>query len=251
MLTKVGVYALLRVMVMILPADLANLGALVSISAFLTMVLAGLGAIAQHDIRRTVGYVVIVGIGNIFAGVAVGGVSGLEGALVYALHSMVLMTALYFIVGLAGKLAGGFSLVEIGGLYRSNPAFAGLSLAAFFAAAGLPPFSGFWPKAILVRATLDDGSWWLTFAILFAGFCTTIALGRIFLLAYWRPATEPPAARVKLPLSQSLPVVALMALVVVFGVYPEPLLTMAGRAVAGILSPEAYFMSVFPGEISR
>ncbi|MET3599213.1 Na+/H+ antiporter subunit D [Martelella mangrovi] len=247
LLTKVGVYALLRVMVMILPADLANLGALVGISAFLTMVLAGLGAIAQHDIRRTVGYIVIVGIGNVFAGVAVGGVSGLEGALVYALHSMILMTALYFVVGLAGKLAGGFSLVEIGGLYRSNPAFAGLSLAAFFAAAGLPPFSGFWPKAILVRATLDAGQWWLAAAILFAGFCTTIALGRIFLLVYWRPATEPPAAKVALPLTQSLPVIALMALVVVFGVYPEPLLAIATQAVNGIISPDAYFMSVFPG----
>ncbi|MAM09011.1 MAG: Na+/H+ antiporter subunit D [Rhizobiaceae bacterium] len=250
LLTKVGVYALLRVMVMILPADLERLGALVSLSAFLTMALAGLGAIAQHDIRRMVGYVVIIGIGNVFAGVAVGGVSGLEGALVYALHSMILMTALYFIVGLAGKLAGGFSLNAIGGLYRSNPAFAGLSLAAFFAAAGLPPFSGFWPKALLVRATLGDGQWWLAFAILFAGFCTTIALGRVFLLAYWRPAAAAPAARVRLTLSESLPVVGLMALVVAFGVYPEPLLAIATRAVEGLLAPEAYFMSVFPGGAS-
>ena len=131
LLTKVGVYALLRVMVMILPADLAALSSVVGLAAFLTMVLAGLGAIAQHDIRRAVGYIVIVGIGNCLAGVAIGGMDGLQGALFYALHSMILMTLLYLITGLAGRLAGGFSLNQIGGIYKRYPVFAGLSLGAF------------------------------------------------------------------------------------------------------------------------
>ena len=246
LLTKVGVYALLRVMVMILPADLSALSSIIGIVAFLTMALAGLGAIAQHDIRRAVGYIVIVGIGNCLAGVAIGGVEGLQGALFYALHSMILMTLLYLLTGLAGKLAGGFSLNSIGGIYRRYPVFAGISLGAFFAAAGLPPFSGFWPKAILVRASVDSGTWWLAAAILFAGFCSTIALGRIFLLAYWRPGEAEPAERIRIPLSEWVPIIALSAVVVAFGVYPEPLLRVTDLAVQSILSPEGYFLSVFP-----
>ncbi|MCD1632983.1 Na+/H+ antiporter subunit D [Martelella mediterranea] len=247
LLTKVGVYALLRVMVMILPADLASLSSVVGLAAFLTMVLAGLGAIAQHDIRRAVGYIVIVGIGNCLAGVAIGGMDGLQGALFYALHSMILMTLLYLITGLAGRLAGGFSLNQIGGIYKRYPVFAGLSLGAFFAAAGLPPFSGFWPKAILVRAGVETGSWWLAAGILFAGFCSTIALGRIFLLAYWRPAEGEVSETLRIPFSEWLPIIGLSAIIVVFGLYPEPVLDLTAKAIGGILSPEGYFLSVFPG----
>ncbi|AJY47247.1 Na+/H+ antiporter subunit D [Martelella endophytica] len=248
LLTKVGIYALLRVMVMILPGDLANLGMLIGISAFLTILLAGMGAIAQHDMRRAVGYIVIVGIGNMLAGVAIGSVEGLEGAVFYALHSIILMTALYFVTGLAGKLAGGFSIGAIAGLYRRAPAFSGLSLALFFAAAGLPPFSGFWPKAILVKSALADGSWWLAAAILIGGFFSTFALGRVFLLAYWRPAPLGGGGPViRLSTLEWLPLIGLSALVIIFGLYPEPLLAVVSRAVEGILSPEGYFMSVFPG----
>ncbi|WP_180897692.1 Na+/H+ antiporter subunit D [Martelella soudanensis] len=247
LLTKVGVYALLRVMVMILPADLANLATIIGVAAFLTMVLAGLGAIAQYDIRRAVGYIVIVGIGNCLAGVAIGGMDGLQGALFYALHSMILMTLLYLTIGLAGRLAGGFSLNRIGGIYKRHPAFAGVSLGVFFAAAGLPPFSGFWPKAILVRASVESGSWWLAAGILFAGFCLTIALGRIFLLAYWRPGEGEVAETIRIPLSEWLPIIGLSAIVVAFGLYPEPLMVVTAKAIGGILSPEGYFLSVFPG----
>ncbi|TPW29468.1 Na+/H+ antiporter subunit D [Martelella alba] len=247
LLTKVGVYALIRVMVMILPADLADTSMIVAISAAFTMVLAAMGAIAQDDIRRMVGYVVIIGIGNMLAGVAIGTPMGLEGAVFYALHSIITMTALYFVTGLAGKLAGGFSLRQIGGLYRTAPAFAGVSLALFFAAAGLPPFSGFWPKAMLVKASLASGYGWLAASILVAGFFSTIALGRVFLLAYWRTAGgEPPTEPVHISLAEWLPVVALLALAVIFGLFPEHLIQFVSAAVSGILSPEGYIHSVFP-----
>lgn len=247
LLTKVGIYALIRVMVMLLPEHMAALGPFIGISAFLTMVLAGMSAIAQHDMRRAVGYIVIIGIGNMLAGIAVGGPLALEGAVFYALHSIILMSALYFAVGLAGKLAGGFSLTAIAGLYRSNPAFAGLNLALFFAAAGLPPFSGFWPKAILVKASLQSGAWWLAAGILIAGFFSLVALGRIFILAYWRPDPAAKSASVSLPVSEWLPLIALTALVVWFGVFPEALLRLISLAVAGVLDPAGYISSVFPG----
>ncbi|MGO7718917.1 proton-conducting transporter transmembrane domain-containing protein, partial [Rhizobium johnstonii] len=61
----------------------------------MTIVVGALGALAENDIRRLFGYVVISGIGNMLAGVALGGLGGISGAVFYALHSMVLMTALY------------------------------------------------------------------------------------------------------------------------------------------------------------
>ncbi|MBO9630370.1 MAG: Na+/H+ antiporter subunit D [Shinella sp.] len=245
LLTKVGVYALIRVMVMLLPIEREQLSLLIAAVGAATIIFGALGALAQDDIRKLLGYVVISGIGNMLVGIALGTPGGLSGAIFYALHSMVLMTALYLLAGQAAALAGSFSLAGLGGLYRKSSGFAAVSFILFVAACGLPPFSGFWPKVILVRASIDVGAWWLAAAILIGGFLLTIAFGRVFLLAYWRPATAPQAA-VSISWQAGLPLFVLTALVVAFGILPEQLLDMAQAAATGLIDPTAYLQSVFP-----
>jgi multicomponent Na+:H+ antiporter subunit D len=247
LLTKVGVYALIRVMVMLLPVEREQLSLLIAAVGAATVVFGALGALAQDDIRKLFGYVVISGIGNMLIGVAIGTPDGLAGAIFYALHSMVLMTALYLVAGQAAALGGSFSLNSLGGLYRRNAGFAAISFVLFFAACGLPPFSGFWPKVMLVKASFDVGAWWPAAAILAGGFLTTIGLGRAFLLAYWRPATSPETRRA-MGWRTALPLVFLAALVVGFGVLPERLLALTQTAARGLADPSAYLQSVFPGE---
>ncbi|MDR9775323.1 Na+/H+ antiporter subunit D [Rhizobium hidalgonense] len=247
LLTKVGIYALIRVLVMLLPIERAELSPLIALAAAATILVGALGALAENDIRRLFGYVVISGIGNMLAGVALGGTGGgISGAVFYALHSMVLMTALYLTAGEIARRGGGFLLSALGGLYRQSGGFTALSLVLFLAACGLPPFSGFWPKVILVKASLDLDAWWLAAVILGGGFLTTIAFGRLFLLVYWRPA---PAAGVPSPAvwRTGLPLAALTALVVGFGILPEQLLALSQSAAAGLADPRAYLHSVFPG----
>lgn len=258
LLTKVGVYALVRVMVMLLPVERGNLSLLIGLVGAATMIAGALGALAQSDLRRLLGYIVIAGIGNMLAGVALGSADGLAGTIFYALHSIVLMTALYMMAGQAARLRGSFSLTDLSGLWRQNYRFACLSLVLMFAASGLPPFSGFWPKVILVKAALDSGVWWLAGVILFTGFLMTIAFGRVFLFAYWRPASAPVGMtqtgirKVRVPMPEitwqaSLPLVLLTALVIGFGVFPGQLLRLTQLAAAGLLDPTAYLHSVFPG----
>ncbi|HBF31151.1 Na+/H+ antiporter subunit D, partial [Rhizobium sp.] len=186
LLTKVGIYSLIRVVAMLLPVEREALSLVLGIVAAATMVLGALGALAQSDTRKLLGFIVISGIGSMLAGIAIGGLQGLSATIFYALHSILLMAALYFVIGQAGRMAGDFSLHGLAGIYRVAPAFSFISLALFFAASGLPPFSGFWPKAMLLKASLDIGAWWLAASILLAGFITTITLARVFLLAYWR-----------------------------------------------------------------
>ncbi|MHB0954702.1 MAG: Na+/H+ antiporter subunit D [Allorhizobium sp.] len=254
LLTKVGVYALLRTMVMLLPVEREELSLLIAVAAVATMVLGALGALAQSDIRRFLGFVVISGIGYMLAGVAIGGEAGLSATIFYALHSIVVMTALYLVAGEAARIGGSFALESLSGLYARAPAFAALSLALFFAGSGLPPFSGFWPKAMLVKASLDIGAWWLTGAVLVSGFVTTIAFGRLFLLAYWRPAPaeQPSAAAMAVPVRSAsgivemAPILLLSALVVWFGLFPEQLIKLSQQAATGLGDPAAYLRSVFP-----
>ncbi|WLR93632.1 Na+/H+ antiporter subunit D [Shinella zoogloeoides] len=246
LLTKVGIYALLRTLIMLFPIEREELSFVIALAGAATMILGALGAIAQSDLRRLLGYVVISGIGVMLAGLSLGSPGGVGGAIFYALHSMVVMTALYMAVGLAGRLAGSFDLNRLGGLYTRSALFSALSLVLFFAASGLPPFSGFWPKVMVAKAAMDIGAWWLVATVFLTGFLTTIALGRVFLLAYWRPAGAAlPGETV--PASALLPLAALTALAVVFGLLPDALLSTVQLAAQGLADPRAYIGSVFPG----
>nr|WP_314087507.1 Na+/H+ antiporter subunit D [uncultured Shinella sp.] len=246
LLTKIGIYALLRTLVMLFPVEREELSFVVVLVGVATMLFGALGALGQSDIRRLIGYVVISGIGVMLAGLSLGSPGGIGGAIFYALHSMVVMTALYMAAGLAGRLAGAFDLNALGGLYGRSALFSALSLVLFFSAAGLPPFSGFWPKVMVAKAAIDIGAWWLAAAVLATGFLITIALGRVFALAYWRPA---PAAlpMQTMPVGALLPLVLLTALTVAFGLFPERLMALVQQAAQGLADPSAYIGSVFPG----
>jgi multicomponent Na+:H+ antiporter subunit D len=248
LLTKVGVYAMIRVMVMLFPLEREELSLLLAIAAALTMVLGALGALAQSDLRRMAGFAVIAGIGNVVAGVAIGGQTGISGAILYALHSIVAMTALYLLAGEAARIGGSWSLQTLGGLYRRAPWLAVGAFVIFFATAGLPPFSGLWPKIIILKAALDIGAWWLSAALLVSALILTLTLGRVFLLAFWRPQL---ASAVGEPVSpatwhRSGPLVGLVAVLIFFGMFPDLPVRLSQGAAATLLDPAAYIQSVFP-----
>ena len=255
LLTKVGIYALLRVLVMLMPGPLEQLSLLLAAVAAATMLFGALGTLAERDLRRLPGFVLISGIGTMLAGIALNSPGGATGAIFYALQSMGLMLALYIALFEAARLSGTPDLMKGGGLHARHPLFSGLVLALFFAASGLPPFSGFWPKALILKAALDIGAWWLAGALLLSGFLTTIGLARAYLLAFWHPAR--PRAEAKgaeappLPAAPGyatvLPLAFLGIVILGFGLYPEPLLGFAGDAAGGLTDPTAYIRSVFPG----
>lgn len=251
LLTKVGAYALLRVLVMLMPAERVVLADLIGIVAALTMLSGALFALAQAEIRRALGFLVISGIGYIFAGLAIGGTAALSGATFYAVHSMLAMSAAYLAVGAVERYAGTSMLGEVGGLWRAMPLCAALFLMVSFAIAGLPPFSGFWPKAMLVSVALEGGWPWLAGAMLGAGFLSTLALGRIWLLAFWKPApagfTPQGDGGAAIPAATLVGLGGLTLLVVAIGLAPEPLAAVARQAATGLIDPAAYLHAVFPG----
>jgi multicomponent Na+:H+ antiporter subunit D len=238
---------MLRVVVMLFPLQREELSLLISVVAILTMLLAALGMLAQDDLRRMAGYAVILGIGNVLAGIATGTTAGLSGAILYALHSILAMTALYLVIGRVSRMTGGaWRLGALGGLYGAAPVFAGLSLLLFLAVAGLPPASGLWPKVLLVKAALDIGAWWLAGGILVAGFLSTLALGRVFLLAYWRPAPAGKAPSLQESWHAALPLAVLVAILLIFGLLPELPVSLSQSAASDLLNPADYVRSVFP-----
>ena len=249
LLTKVGVYGLLRVLVMIMPAERIALSGLIGWIAILTMIVGVVCALAQTDIRRMLGFALISGIGVMLAGLALGDAAGVAGAIFYAVHSMLVMTALYLLSGMIRDAGGSFSLDHLAGLYDRAPLLAGSALLLAFAIAGLPPGSGLWPKIALVKASLDAGQGWLAAAILVSGLLTTVAFGRVFLLAFWRTESQSGGAVAK---GRAPPVAYAALLMLLFGslaigLYPEPFMAAAKAAANGLIEPQHYVDAVFPG----
>jgi multicomponent Na+:H+ antiporter subunit D len=163
---------------------------------------------------------------------------------------MLAMSALYLLCGTMNEYGGSFSLNSLAGLYRASPLLTAIALVLFLAAAGLPPGSGLWPKVILAKAAIDLGNGWLVGAILVSGLLTTIALGRVFALAFWRNSAhpgEPVDEAERTPVVPAFGSLIMLTIpILLLGLFPEPFIRMADAAAAGLLDPSAYLRAVFP-----
>lgn len=256
LLTKVGVYALLRTLLMLMPSERLVLSDIILWVAVLTMILGALGALAQSNIRRLLSFLVISGIGSIMVGLGLGNVAAVTGSLLYAVHSILVMCGLYFAVGLIERINNSSDLALVGGIYRQSSLLSACFLILSLAVAGMPPFSGFWPKVILVRASLADGMGWVTAAILLTGLLTTIAVGRVWAHTFWRGgALSTPDGhqneKIKM-ISEGhfallTPVVLITAFIIVIGVFAQPLIVVAMIGAKGLVTGSGVIESVFGG----
>lgn len=251
LLTKVGIYALLRVGGMLLPGSFETFQGVLIWVAALTSLLGAAGALASTDIRKILGFIVLSGIGAMFVGIAVATPDGLRGTVLYAVHSILVMAALYLAAGVIGRMTGSFDLRSVGGIYSASPFFAALFLILVFAISGLPPFSGFWPKVILVRSSMEAGEGWLTAAYLVSSFIAMIAIGRVWLFAFWRndvngAAVATTALTVDETRAYITPITVLVVVIVGIGVIANPAVHMASEAAISIFDPSDYITSISP-----
>lgn len=249
LLTKVGVYSLMRVLVMLFGEEGSALMPLIGVLGVATAILGALGALAQDELKRMAAFLVISGIGVMLIGIGLGTADGLSGAIVYAVHSILAMTGLFLILGVAEKISGTGSLWRAGGLYGPAGLVAGLFLVFGFAAAGLPPFSGFWPKLMLVQASLASEGWLKVpgaVGVILSGFLTTVAIGRAWALVFLRTAVaDGEALPAALPVPQREPAtLALAALVILMGLFPALVIGPADQGAAGLLDPSVYVQRV-------
>ena len=155
LLTKVGVYAIIRTQTLLFPPD-AQQGQLLLVVAGLTMLVGVLGALAQDDIKRMLSFHIVSHIGFMIFGLALFTLAGVAGAVFYVVHHIVVKTALFLVAGLVEHRAGTGRLSQIGGLVRTAPTIAVLFALSALSIAGLPPFSGFVAKFALVDAGIGS-----------------------------------------------------------------------------------------------
>ncbi len=250
-LTKVGVYALLRVFTLCFP-PLPALQALLLWLAGLTMVLGVIGAVAQTDLRRVLAFHSISQIGYMLLATAlVAGASptarpvAVVAVLVFMVHHGLVKSNLFLVSGAVGTLRGTTRLQPLGGLAGGAPLLAGLFFVAALSLAGLPPLSGFWAKLTVVQASFGARQWVLAAAALGTGLLTLLSMVKIWNEAFWKaPPIEPAAPAPPLRAARCGPIIGLVVLTAALGLWPAPLLDLARRAADQLLARQAYIDAV-------
>ena len=156
LLTKVGVYAIIRAHSLLFPSG--GLDPLLLVAALLTMLVGILGAIAQSDIKRLLSFTLVSHIGYMVFGIALSSQLGMSGAIYYVAHHIVVQTTLFLVVGLIERQAGASTLQRLGGLAAASPILAFVFVVPALNLGGIPPFSGFIGKVALLEAGAQNGS---------------------------------------------------------------------------------------------
>lgn len=249
LLTKVGVYAIIRTQTLLFPED-ARQGALLLVVAGLTMLVGVLGALAQDDIKRMLSFHIVSHIGFMIFGLALFTLAGVAGAVFYVVHHIVVKTALFLVAGLVEHRAGTGRLSQVGGLVRSAPVIAVLFALPALSIAGLPPFSGFVAKFALVDAGIEASEWAIVVVSLIVSLLTMYVMGRIWASVFWGDCEDPElGARIAIGANRHSPLMtlatsAVVALSVGLMIWAGPLYAFSERAAVDLLNPSTYVDAV-------
>ncbi|MEV0809547.1 Na+/H+ antiporter subunit D [Micromonospora sp. NPDC050200] len=249
LLTKVGVYAIIRTETLLFPGG--QVSGLLLVVAGLTMIVGVLGAVAQSDMKRLFSFTLVSHIGYLIYGVALSTAAALSGAIFYVVHHITIQTTLFLVAGLVEERAGSTDLRRLGGLARIAPLLAVLFFVPAMNLAGIPPLSGFLGKVGLLQAGVAVGGplpWVLVAAGTVTSLLTLYATSRVWNIAFWRaPRLAVAEPVVRLPHLMVGATAALVVLGLAFTLAAGPLFHVTADAAADLRLRTPYVRAVLPG----
>lgn len=259
LLTKVGVYSMLRVFTLFFHDHMSHDQTLILVIAGLTMAVGVLGAVAQAEVRRILAFHSVSQIGYIVMGFALFTSASLAGAIFFILHHSIVKSNLFLISGVIQRRSGSTKLKELGELIQREPLLAGLFLVTALSLAGMPPLSGFWAKLGLVQAGLETqtaGAFAVIAVSLGVSVFTLISMVKIWNEAFWKPAPDgiaPPLPKASKGVAFVMyaPICFLTAVTVLLGLAPEPVLTLARDAAEQLMDRSGYVRAVLGVELNE
>ncbi|SHE56338.1 multisubunit potassium/proton antiporter, PhaD subunit [Modicisalibacter ilicicola DSM 19980] len=213
-MTKVGIYAILRVYSLVFGDGAGALSRLEQAWVWWlslgTLAVAGVGVLAARDLRLLVAYLLLVSVGTLMAGIGLGSPAAVSALLYYLVHTTLVTGGLFLLAELIGQQRGkaGTRLVR-GRPLRQGGWLAGLFFVGAVAVAGVPPLSGALGKALLMASAEGSQRAWLWPLLLGTGLCALIALSRAGSTLFWRSQGDP--GGLALPRSQWFGVIWLLS----------------------------------------
>jgi multicomponent Na+:H+ antiporter subunit D len=245
LLTKVGVYAMLRTETLLFPGGQSTL--LLCIAGC-TMIIGVLGAISHVEMKRILSFHIVSQIGYMVMGIGIGGEAAIAATVFYLAHHIPVKASLFLVQGIIERETGTSAFDDVGGLARRSGVLAALFLVPALSLAGIPPFSGFLAKFGLVRAGVDDGRYVIVVVALVASLLTLVSMTKIWIGVFWGEVyPEVPAERVGIlrhhrTMSGATVVLVLVTLTV--AVLAGPLFDYSTKAAAQLVDASVYVRAV-------
>jgi multicomponent Na+:H+ antiporter subunit D len=246
LLTKVGVYALIRAFTLFFTQDLDFSHTLLLWLAVFTMITGVLGAASQMTMRKILSFHIISQIGYMILGLALMTPLALAGAIFYLIHHIIVKTNLFLVGGWVTHAAGSDDLKKVGGFFKAAPWITLLFFISAFSLGGIPPLSGFWVKLLVIWAGLDSGAYIATAAALLVGALTLYSMTKIWANVFWkaRPDEGKPKPYLNGGALRWIPIAALASMTLFLSFFGRPLYQMSARAADSILDPNEYISAV-------
>jgi multicomponent Na+:H+ antiporter subunit D len=250
LLTKVGVYAIIRTQTLIFPGVLPTW--LFMTLAGATMLVGVLGAIAQDDVKRILSFLIISSVGFMVMGFSLLTVAGVAAAIMYMVHQVVLKTALFLAGGMIEHAGGSSRLSRLGDMARTAPLVAVMFFIPAMSLVGMPPLSGFTSKFALFDSVVASSQWWILGVAVTVSLLTLFSITKIWIGVFWAGA-DPGQGRsaiavgVRPPMLMIAPTVVLVASTVILGVTAGAVYDYCTRAASDLLDPSTYISIVLKG----
>ncbi|PIC63070.1 Na+/H+ antiporter subunit D [Sporosarcina sp. P13] len=245
LLTKVGVYAITRTYTLFFVHDIAFTHQFLLVLSLLTIVAGCIGALAYFDLKQIIIYNIIIAVGVILFGVAQMNTTGMEGAVYYLIHDMLIKAALFVLIGIIIYITGTSNLREMGGLIKTHASLGWFYLIAAFGLAGIPPLSGFLGKLLIIKGGFEADHTVGSIVILASSLIVLLSVIRIFIYAFWGEPTQPlPVTNKGTYRAMMMPAVALVVLTIAYGVGAEWLMPYMSDAANVLTDPSIYIDAV-------
>lgn len=246
LLTKVGVYAMIRVFTLLFRDLPPGTYTLILVLSVATMLIGVTCSISQQDFRRVLSFNLVGHIGYTTLGLGLLTPLALAGSLFYVVHHIIVITNLYLVAGVFLRVRRTTELAGLGAFYRTHPVVAGLAIVPMFALAGVPPLSGFIAKVALVQAAFEHGLHWVGVLLLVASLLGLLSIARLWNESFWAGAA-PDADEARPRWQQLAPIAGLALLSLLISVAGGPLFEVTSSAARDLLSGEAYVRAVLAG----
>jgi len=247
LLTKVGVYSLLRVFTLVFPAGDPVISPVILAAAAVTVAVGALGAAAQTGMRRIFSFHIVSQIGVMSLGLGLGTPFSIAAAVFYFFHHIPAMMNMFLIGGVISRECGGSERLDrIGGLWTAAPWLGVVFLVPALSLIGVPPLSGFWAKFFIIDAGVRADALLAAGLVLLASVLTFYYFGRLFVAGFWQPR-EGGAESVALPGSVLVPVAVLTAVTLLISLFAGQFYRIATIAAGGLADPTPYLRTVLGG----
>jgi multicomponent Na+:H+ antiporter subunit D len=240
LLTKVGIYVLMRLLGTVMPHDQHSLYLLIAWLGGATMLFGVLGAIARMGVREILAFHVLSQVGFMILAIGFFTPFALAATLFYMVHHIIVKSALFLTASGIMHDCGSDHLKRTGGLWLKRPVFGLAFLLMALSLAGLPPLSGFWAKLWILMEGLREGYYTLVAVSLVASVLTLASMLKIWFGAFWQPAPEGMRGsdRGQRPLWLALGLMSIVSIGVVVGV--KPLWEASQAAANELMDPRRY-----------